>query len=371
MPEKRGTAGRFNPAVVIVIVISLFPSADYAAAGPTSRPSRTPAQQPQKSIREPLAILKGHNDSIHHLTFSPDGSRLASASFDKTVRLWDVSTQKELRLFEGHRDRVNCVAFSPDGSRIVSGSADNTVRVWDAKTGEQLSQFDGHRMEIVGAFFLPDGRHVLSGSHGDSLVVWNVEQEKVVRAFPRGARYYMHTLMLAPNGKLAVTGGCGDQGILYLYDVEAGQLLSNIPVDDFQIAGIALTPDSSQVVACAEARVVKVFDVKSGRLIRKLQATNETAQAVAVTPDGKWAAGTYGHSIDLFEIATGRKVLSFDLPGEADWVQSLAFSPDGHYLASGEGGVHAQWGYSAGRSNGIRLWDLPQALQAAGEETKP
>lgn len=83
--------------------------------------------------------LKGHDDQVRSVAFSPDGARIVSGSYDETIRIWDVETGKQLmQPLRGHSGNVWSVAFSPDGTKIVSSSRDYTIRVWDAQTGEQL-----------------------------------------------------------------------------------------------------------------------------------------------------------------------------------------------------------------------------------------
>ena len=91
-----------------------------------------------------LQTLEGHNDWVNSVVFSPDGSRIASGSYDNTVRIWDAVNGDSLCTLEGHSSSVNSVAFSPDGSRIASGSDDKTVRIWDAGNGDCLHTLQGH-----------------------------------------------------------------------------------------------------------------------------------------------------------------------------------------------------------------------------------
>ena len=91
-----------------------------------------------------MCPLSGHSDYVRSVAWSPDGTKLASGSDDKTVRIWEAATDKQLWQLTGHQNRVISVHFSPDGKRLVSGSWDKTVMVWDPSTGEQLCQLKGH-----------------------------------------------------------------------------------------------------------------------------------------------------------------------------------------------------------------------------------
>ncbi len=119
-----------------------------------------------------LFALKGHAGGVSSVAFSPDGQRLASASSDQTVKIWDSATGKELFALKGHAGFVHDVAFSPDGQRLASASNDQTVRIWDSATGKELLAFKGHAGWVQSVAFSPDGQRLASANEDGSIHLW-------------------------------------------------------------------------------------------------------------------------------------------------------------------------------------------------------
>ena len=122
------------------------------------------------------------------MAFSPDGTRLASGSFDQTIRIWDAASGVELGILKGHLGRINSVAFSSDGTRLASGSGDNTVKTWEVASGKELATFRGHSRGVTSVVFSPDGCRLASVSEdfGKSVEVklWDAASGKEIAEKP-------------------------------------------------------------------------------------------------------------------------------------------------------------------------------------------
>ena len=120
-----------------------------------------------------LGVLYGHGDHVNSAAYSPDGTRIVTASDDKTARLWDARTGAPLAILSGHGDQVIAASFSVDGARIVTASGDKTARLWDARTGAQLIVLSGHGSFVNSASFSPDGTHIVTASADKTARIWD------------------------------------------------------------------------------------------------------------------------------------------------------------------------------------------------------
>jgi len=128
--------------------------------------------------RQERNVLRGHTSCVPCLSFSPDGKSLASASWDRTAKIWEVATGQERRTFSGHIAEVASVSFSPDGKLLATGSFDRTVKLWDTATGQELATLTGHTDRVWRVAFSPDGKTLASASADRTVKLWGTAPKR-------------------------------------------------------------------------------------------------------------------------------------------------------------------------------------------------
>jgi WD40 repeat protein/beta-lactamase regulating signal transducer with metallopeptidase domain len=302
-----------------------------------------------------LLVRSVGEGNVTTLAFSPDGKTLATGGWDDMVRLWEVSSGKEVRRIVAHQAMVARVAFSPDGKRLASrGGIDGAVRVWDAATGAELRKFEGLARVNPWRFyreaalaFSPDGKHVVASTR-KAIVFFDVDGGKEVASWP-GYRDCMY-VAYSPDGKLLASGGLDDAAkesySLRLWDAANGKEVRRCELPKTRKGGtepptcFAFSPDGKKLVAAVAEMDAYVFDTDSGKQAQRL--SHLWARRVAYAPDGKTVVSLGGPAPRLWDPATGKERFP-ELAGHRARVAAVAVSPDGKLTASG--------------GEDIRLWE--------------
>lgn len=299
----------------------------------------------------------GHTAPVQRLRFSPDGKRLLSASDDKKILDWDLTSEREtlrLQLPLGRPSwSMNNFALSPRGDRAACWrGGDDTIRLWDIATGKEcgkLSNFRGRDKEIrlFEMAFSPDGRMLAVGTKDAVVSVYDAASGAVQRQF-EGLRAEAFCLAFSHDGKRLAAGSkeAGGMPTIVMWDRESGKSLTHFACRE-RIDSLVFSPDGKMLASGAwSGAAPHLWDTTTGREVRPLITAPEL-YGVAFSPDGKWLAGAGAdddQKIHIWEINTGREVRTFR--GHKGAIMRVAFSPDGRAIAS------------AGVDSSILLWDF-------------
>ncbi|PWI65088.1 hypothetical protein PCL_07387 [Purpureocillium lilacinum] len=275
--------------------------------------------------------LEGHDELVTSVAFSTDGKLLASASFDRTVKVWDAATGDIVRTLEAHSYHVRSVAFSPDGKLLASASDDRTLKVWDAATGEVQQTLEGHRKSVKSVAFSPDGKLLASASSDGIVKVWNAATGDIVRTL-QAQSYHVRSVAFSPDGKLLASASYG--GTVEVWDAATGDLVRTLKGHGQSwFILVAYSHNKKLLALQSKSKTVKVWDAATGNVVRTLKSHGKVVTSAAFSSDGKWLALTlYDMLVRVLDAATGEVVRTLD--GHDGPVRSVAFSPDGKLLAS-------------------------------------
>jgi WD40 repeat protein len=288
-----------------------------------------------------IKTLNGHTYWVYGVSFSPDGKRLASASADNTVKLWDTTTGKEIKTLNGHTNSVNGVSFSPDGKRLASASGDNTVKLWDATTGKEIKTLNGHTNSVLGVSFSRDGKRLASASSDNTLKLWDTTTGKEIKTL-KGHTSWVNGVSFSPDGKRLASAS--NDTTVKLWDTTTGKEIKTLKGHTNGVYGVSFSPDGKRLASASNDKTVKLWDTTTGKEIKTLKGHTNLVYGVSFSRDGKRLASASGdNTVKLWDTTTGKEIKT--LNGHTNSVNGVSFSPDGKRLAS------------ASFDNTVKLWD--------------
>ena len=307
-------------------------------------------------VTSPIRMtLSSHQTRVLSVAYSPDGKQFATLGDNGTAIVWDAITGKELLQLPGNTRPSDLVteqriAYSPDGKQLAICDSDQ-VKVYDPASGELIMTLSGHEKDVISVTFSLDGKYLATGSVDSSVRIWDTSKGDLLRTL-KGHSAEVGGLAFSPDGKLLLSSG--EDGTLIIWNAESGEMLRSFP--EFTVFKVSFSPDGKRVVAATfNGLQVWTYTPDSAEPItfeenQAILTIPESVGSVIFSPDGKimTAAQASGGVVKVWDATTGKELLK--LVGHTDWVQGLAFRPDGKQLASTSlDGTVRIWSLTPGR----------------------
>ena len=289
--------------------------------------------------RRELAVFEGHTDWVRGAAFSPDGTRVVTASDDGTARIWDATTRAQLVELQQHdndapdglsalygiADVVRSAAFSPDGRRVVTTSRDGAARIWDAATGAQVAALKVQTGFASNAAFSPDGARVVIASDNGLARIWDAAtQTQIVELKGHGGP--VDTAVFSPDSVRVVTAS--DDGTARVWDAMTGTQIVELRGHDSHVVSAVFSPDGTRVATASWDGTARIWDAVTGAQTAVLKGHIGFVYAAAFSPDGRHLMTASADATARIWDATTQAQIGV-LRGHDGVVFAAAFSPDG------------------------------------------
>ena len=283
-----------------------------------------------------------HSDAINDIVLGPDGTLLASASDDLTVRVWDVATGAQRHLFTGHTDLIWSVDFSPDGRSLISAGWDGDIHIWDLTTGTLARIIEADSTHLWMARFSPDGQRILSGGEEGIAKLWDARTGRLVRSF-RGHTNRIYEVAFSPSGQFVLTGG-EDGARLWSIAEEAPLYVLE---EGVTVGGVAFHPSGERFVTANRIGEVRVWETDNGQLLTEFFPHFSSSWFVTFSPDGETLVSTErvgNQEIGMLAQWTPQTEFMQSVEfGHQGMISAVRFARDGSFFTAGDDGFIRHW----------------------------
>lgn len=302
---------------------------------------------------EKLLTLFGHASYLNGVAYSLDGKRLASTSEDGTTKLWDAETGKALLTLSGHTSGVENAAFSPDGNTLYTASRDGTVKVWDVSptAGSDFLNLAGHTNRVRSLAYRPDGKQLATLGYDGMLKIWDAANGKEMRTITltnmiesmnSGGNAFAGGVSFSPDGKRLAYN---DLNIAKIVDANSGAEILSLALADSAGNDVAFSPDGTRIAIGSQNSGLGIYNNADGKMLIQFPTGSGYNGRIAFSPDSTRIASANDDGANVWDVVSGKKLVTFTGHGPGVGINGIAYRPDGKWIAT------------AGNDGTVRVWD--------------
>ncbi|MEG3861527.1 nSTAND1 domain-containing NTPase [Microcoleus sp. herbarium12] len=330
-------SNRFEQHSKFVLDVSVSPDGNLVASASADKTVKL------WSKKGKLLKTFKHGDSVTSVSFSPDGKTIATGGADRTIKIWQVDNDRSpIATLSGHTKIVTSVSFSPDGKTLASASHDNTIKIWNLETKTLLQTLTGHKDWVLGVSFSPDGKTIATGSADKTVKLWNRQgKTQKFQINPKTLTKHsdiVYSVKFSPNSQRMVSASADTTAKIWN---AKGEEITTLKGHNDAVVSASFSRDGEKIVTGSADDTVKIWS-PSGTLLNTFRGHQDDVRAVTFSSDGTIASASKDKMVKIWQ--PNKTPLNKILSGHEGWVYKVSFSADGKTIAS------------ASRDQTVRLW---------------
>jgi len=281
-------------------------------------------------------IQKGHELAVIAVAISPDSNYVATGSRDKSAKLWELSSGREVRSFLGHEASVNSLDFSHNGKYLITSSGDNSVRIWETETGKEIFKTEPDHERLTDVALSPNGKFFVTGGYGDTARVYDFQSKKILARIPVNAdkgRGYGISIAISPDNQWIAFGE--DNRVATLYKTSDWKQVYKFEFTEGWCGGcftsVAFSPDKKNFFMGSHNGPVKKYNLENGQLVKQFTDKVEELRELSISSDGKNLLVANDKEVKIYDAESGREIQTIN-PLLTEEINECAFTQSGKQI---------------------------------------